>query len=157
VLRRVNQELPDELRRRQVYGDVGKRFFASRVLAAQEGRRIRVPEELREWCEAVTEEHVGALRAAGYHVEGTLEDLRCRPESFTDAEKKPAEHEIAAAAVTALTRILTLRSQAVLRRGGGSAGAGRAGRLRNRLPSALVSRLARGGARTHDWHDDGEP
>jgi hypothetical protein len=49
LLRRVNEQLPDELRRRQVYGDVGKRFFSSQVLATQQGRRIRVPGELREW------------------------------------------------------------------------------------------------------------
>jgi hypothetical protein len=154
VLRRVNRELPDELRRRQVYGDVGKRFFASRVLAAQEGRRIRVPEELREWCESVTDDHIEKLSGAGYSVEGTLEDLRCRPESFSDTEAKPAEREIAAAAVSALVRILGLRAESVLRRRARQAGPDG---VRGRITSRLRALAGRGGNRSSDWADDDEP
>lgn len=130
LLRRVNRELPEEVRRRQVFGDVGKRFFASQVLADQDGRRIRVPEEHREWCESVSTEQIQALTMGGYHVEGTLEDLRCRPESFSDSETKPSDGEVAAAAVSALARVLTLRGEAVRRR-----------RARARTPSGLRSRL----------------
>jgi hypothetical protein len=116
LLRRVNEQLPDELRRRQVYGDVGKRFFSSQVLATQQGRRIRVPGELREWCRAVAGEQIRDLAAAGYRVEGTLEDLRCPEAAFADDEAEPAEREVAAVAVAALVRILTLRASALQRR-----------------------------------------
>lgn len=116
VLRRVNAELPEELHRRVVYGDLGKRFFAAQVLGAQTPRKILVPTEFREWCERVAEQQVADLGAAGYQVEGTLEDLRCAPGAFSDEERRPPEREVAAAAVSALARMLTLRAAAEGRR-----------------------------------------
>ena len=109
VLRRVNRELPDEVLRRQVYGGVGKRFFVGEVLGDQTSRKIRVPERLRPWCEEVSSRQVAALQAAGYHVEGTLEDLRCADTAFTDQDEKPREGEVATAAVSALARMLAMR------------------------------------------------
>lgn len=111
VLRRVNAELPDDLRRRQIYGEIGKGFLASRVLARQDTRRILVPEEFREWCVSVADAQVEALAAAGYDVVGTLEDLRCRDTAFTESDAYPTEDEVAAAAVRALAQILTLRAE----------------------------------------------
>ena len=100
LLRQVNLGLPDDLRRRQVYGDVGKRWFASEVLAAQEGAKILVPERLRPWCEEVADAQVAALAEAGYHVEGSLDDLRCRDSAFAaDADADPSEAELSSAAV----------------------------------------------------------
>ena len=111
VLRRVNAELPDELRRRQVYGGVGKRFLASEVLGPQQGHRILVPSELREWCERVADEQVAALEAAGYDVVGDLADLRCTDGAFGGiAAEEPTDAEVAAAAVTALATILQRRA-----------------------------------------------
>ncbi|MFC6287519.1 hypothetical protein ACFP3Q_12500 [Nocardioides sp. GCM10027113] len=145
VLRRVNKELPDELRRRQVYGDVGKRFFSSQVLSAQDGRRIRVPAEFREWCERVADEQVATLGAAGYRVEGTLEDLRCLPSAFSDDEARPGEAEVAAAAVSALVRILTMRAEDQRRRRGRHGHADGTGQTR--LPARLWDRVRRRPAR----------
>ena len=116
VLRRVNADLPDELRRRQVYGDIGKRFLASQVLAGQHTRRIRVPQEFREWCLGVSEAHVAALAEAGYAVVGDLDDLRCLESAFSDEEVDPTEGEVAAAAVAALVQVMTLRGTVVRRR-----------------------------------------
>jgi hypothetical protein len=110
VLRRVNRELPDNLLRRQVYGGIGKRFFHGEVLSRQTPRKIRVPGSLRSWCEEVSGRQVAVLRAAGYHVEGTLEDLRCPDTAFTDAAEEPSEGEVAKSAVTALARILVIRA-----------------------------------------------
>ena len=110
VLRRVNAELPEEMRRRQVYGDHGKRFLSSRVLTAQGGRRIVVPNDYREWCEEVTSEHIASLTAAGYAVSGDLEDLRSADAAFGEDER-PADGEVAKAAVAALARVLVLRAQ----------------------------------------------
>lgn len=142
LLRRVNEQLPDELRRRQVYGDVGKRFFSSQVLSAQRGQRIRVPGALREWCEAVADEQIRDLAAAGYQVEGTLEDLRCPAAAFVEDEAEPREREVAAAAVEALVRILTLRATALRRRRSGASGeSGVTARVRR-----LLRRPARDGA-----------
>ena len=47
VLRRVNAGLDPRLRRRQVYGDVGKRYFAVQVLGRQERRKTQVPGAVR--------------------------------------------------------------------------------------------------------------
>lgn len=110
VLRRVNRQLPDEVLRRQVYGGVGKRFFAGEVLSEQASRKILVPKQLRPWCEAVSSRQVAALQAAGYHVEGTLGDLHCPDSAFTDEADEPREREVASAAVAALARILTMRA-----------------------------------------------
>jgi hypothetical protein len=109
VLRRVNRELPDDVLRRQVYGGIGKRFFVGEVLGDQTSRSIRVPDRLRPWCEEVSNRQVAALQAAGYHVEGTLEDLRCADTAFTDKVEKPREAEVATAAVSALARMLAMR------------------------------------------------
>ncbi len=117
LLRRVNGELSDDHRRRQVYGDVGKRFFASQVLGAQRGDPILVPDELREWCLTVAEEQSAALRDAGYDVVGSLEDLRCFETAFSpEGGTDPAEADVSRAAVEALGTVLTLRSDAVQRR-----------------------------------------
>jgi hypothetical protein len=146
LLRRVNGELSDEHRRRQVYGDVGKRFFASQVLGRQRGTRILVPDDVRAWCLAVAEEQVTALEAAGYDVVGSLEDLRCFESAFDAGDPAPDEAEVAAAAVAALGTVLTQRAEATLRR---RSAAGRARGLRGRL-----KRLAGGGRTTDDTPDD---
>ena len=110
VLRRVNQQLPEELRRRNAYGDVGKRFFAVSVLGQQEGRSFGVPRAYGGWCEEVAAGQVDALSGAGYRVEGSLDDLRCPAGAFADAGG-PAEEEVSAAAVTALAAILRSRME----------------------------------------------
>lgn len=124
LLRRVNAELSDEHRRRQVYGDVGKRYFASQVLGEQRGDRILVPGEVRAWCTEVADQQVAALAEAGYHVVGDLEELRCTEASFEPGDPSVGEEEVAAAAVAALGTVLTRRSESVLRRRRTPRGAG---------------------------------
>lgn len=137
VLRRVNAGLSQDARRRQVYGDVGKRFFAAQVLAGQEGRRIRVPEALRDWCTAVTEAQVGAIRDAGYDVVGDLADLRCPDDAFSAAERRPAEREVADVAVASLTTMLEQRAEATRRRRRRSRQRSARGGLRQRVRRIL--------------------
>jgi hypothetical protein len=120
VLRRVNAELGDGIRGSHVYGDVVKRSFGRRVLAPQAGaRKIRVPADLRPWCDAVTERQVAELAAAGYHVEGSLEDLRCGDTAFADDVAEPSEDEVARSSVSALAAILTARGEAAAQRRSG--------------------------------------
>lgn len=111
LLRRVNAGLPDDVRRRQVYGDVGKRYLASRVLGSQQGRRIVVPEERRAWVERVAEEQVTALGGAGYDVVGSLEDLRPDAAAFSADELPPTPEDVADAAIVALTTVVELRGR----------------------------------------------
>jgi len=143
VLRRVNDGLPPELRRRQVYGDMGKRFFASRVLADQDTTRILVPQELRDWCHRVAAEQVGVLSSAEYRIEGDLADLRCRDEAFAEQDQVPTEAEVAAAAVNSLVRILALRGEATQRRPERTASV--------RVVRARVRRLLGRGAEAGPW------
>ncbi len=112
VLRRVNAELPEEVHRRYVYGDVVKRSFGAQVLGAQEKQRILVPDGFRSWCVEVADRQVVELEKGGYVVEGSLEDLRCSDAAFADAGIKPSERDVAAASVTALATILAKQGTA---------------------------------------------
>ena len=117
-----------------MYGDVGKRWFAKTVLAGQESQRILVPERLRPWCEKVADAQVAALEEAGYHVEGSLDDLRCRDSAFgPDADATPSEAELSAAAVAALVQVVAQRSTARRRSGAAATGRGVVGRVRRAL------------------------
>ena len=153
LLRRVNSQLPAEVRRRQVYGNVGKRFFAAKVLAVQEPSRIRVPAEFRPWCDEVADRQSKTIEESGYAVTGQLADLRCPDEAFSDEDARPNQRDVAAAAVQALARILALRAQAERRRLGRpgapgavpSGGPGGEGRRSLRVRAGRLLRSIRGG------------
>jgi hypothetical protein len=149
LLRRVNRELPAEIRPRQVYGAVGKRFFAAQILAAQKPSTIRVPAEFRAWCDEVTNRQIKTIDSAGYVVTGPLEDLRCPDAAFSEEDDPATQREVATAAVAALARVLTLRGQAVRRRAGeaGASGPGSAGRRSLRSRAGRLVRRMRGGTR----------
>jgi hypothetical protein len=136
VLRRVNAELPEEVHRRYVYSDVVKRSFASRVLGVQQGVRILVPESYRAWCEEVTARQAAALRAAGYDVVGTLDDLACADRYFATEQQSARQRDVASASISALAALLTERGTAVAERRTGAIRVGpasRLGRLKARL------------------------
>jgi hypothetical protein len=118
LLRRVNSELPAELRPRQVYGNIGKRFFAAQVLAAQEPSPILVPAEFRAWCDEVADRQIKTIDSAGYGVTGQLEDLRCPDAAFSEEDDSATHREVESAAVEALVRILALRAETGRRRAG---------------------------------------
>ena len=144
VLRRVNAGLPEEAHRRYIYAEVVKRGFARGVLGAQEREKVLVPAELRPWCDAVTERQTAEIAAAGYRVEGSLDDLGCLDSAFVDELRSPSEGEVAAASVAALTSMLAARaSEEAARRTGRivvdgtpARPPGLVGRLRRRLAGA---------------------
>ena len=109
VLRRVNAALPERYRQRQLYGDVGKRFFATGVLGGQEGERALVPAEHEDWCREYAESVVTGVRERGLHVVGDLADLLPDPASFARGDQAVAEAEVAAAATAALATVLEQR------------------------------------------------
>lgn len=82
LLRRVNRSLPPGMRRRDVYGPVGKRYLAGRVLRAQEGVPPRLHTSYRDWCVGVAERYAEAVRSGGYHVVGDLAELAPADDSF---------------------------------------------------------------------------
>jgi hypothetical protein len=140
LLRRVNAELPPERRRRQVYGDVGKRYFSQRVLGGQRSGRARLPQRLEPWCAELAERMVERLASGGYEVVGDLDDLRPRPDSFEPDDRPVSDADVAAAAVTALTAMLDQRMARVQRR------RRRRAASRSRRPGAAMLRRIRHGA-----------
>ena len=107
VLRRVNAGIPDALKRRDVYGDIGKRGFSVKVLGDAAGRRILLPESERVWCEELSREYVAFVREGGYHVVGDVEDLLPDDSAFAPDEQEVTEAQVAAVAVSALTTMVT--------------------------------------------------
>jgi len=107
LLRRVNQGIEPALLRRDIYGTVGKRYFAIRVLGDEDGDKITLPVELEPWCRSVAEEQVAALRAGGYRVVGDLADLLPVASSFSDRSVEPTDAELVPAATRALSQLLS--------------------------------------------------
>ncbi len=107
LLRRVNQGIDPALIRRDIYGTVGKRYFAIQVLGDEEGNKITLPLELEPWCRSVAEEQVAALRAGGYRVVGDLADLLPVASSFSDRSVEPTDAELVPAATRALSQLLS--------------------------------------------------
>lgn len=116
VLRRVNAGIPDELKRRDVYGDVGKRGFSVKVLGGEEGRRILLPRSEAAWCQELSEAYVEHVRSGGYTVVGDLEDLLPREESFAHDEQEVSEEQVAEVALSALTTMVSRQLETHMRR-----------------------------------------
>lgn len=106
VLRRVNEGIDPELRRRDVYGAVGKRHFAGTVLDREAGHKVRMPVEHEEWCRGVMERHLAFLREGGFRVVGDLADLEPRSDSFSAEDPTPTEAEVAEVSTRALSDLL---------------------------------------------------
>ncbi len=106
VLRRVNAELAPTHRKRDVYGDVGKRYLSTRILAQQPGDRIQVPESFRAWLQATSRRHIDYLAAQGFEVVGDLEDLYPDDRSFAGTSTEPSASEVADVAAKALATVI---------------------------------------------------
>ena len=107
VMRRVNAHLDDSHRRRDVYGDIGKRYLAVQVLGDGGGERVRMPRELQPWCAEVSRRYVDHIAAGGYQVVGDLDDLVPTDSDFVDVVAEPTEAAVADAASAALAAVLT--------------------------------------------------
>lgn len=140
VLREVNRLLPEEVRRRDVYGDVVKRYFAVSVLGGAQGTPIRLPADRRRWCTSIAERHIAAVRDGGYRVVGDLDELLPVPAAFAEDAGRPDDARVAAVAAEAIAAMLTDRAaeRVRARTDGRPATGGASGRLR-----ALLARLRR--------------
>ena len=107
VLRRVNEKLPSEFIRRDVYGDVGKRFFAGRILGQDGGRRSRCRAAWRSGaarCPPDTSSSSPRRASTSWATSPTW----CRPHSsFSDDGATATEAEVADAATDAIALMLT--------------------------------------------------
>ncbi len=106
VMRRVNRGLPDELRRRDVFGQVGKRFLSVEILGGLPGRSILVPAAYEDWCRGLSQAYVDHVRAGGFDVAGDLEDLLPASSAFAEGHQQPSDAEVAEAAIAALTEVV---------------------------------------------------
>lgn len=109
LLRRVNGALDHSRWRRDLYGDVGKRLFAIRVLGEGGGEPLRTPRRLEQWCLDVAADQVRRLRAGGYDIVGDLDDLVPSGYPFADADLTVSETALNDAAVRALAMLLQQR------------------------------------------------
>jgi hypothetical protein len=136
VLRRVNAVLPPEFKRRDVYGDLGKRFFAVKILGGDTGTPIRLPDSLRAWCEEISREHVAHIRDGGYRVVGDLDDLIPHESAFApEGARRTPNAVVAETATQAIADLLVDRMH--------EREAQRAQRRVETDQSPAVSRLAR--------------
>ena len=106
VLRRVNEQLAPTHRKRDVYGDVGKRYLSTQILAQQDGDRIQIPESHREWIQGVSRRHIDHLAAQGVDIVGDLADLYPGPEDFSTGTTQPSESAINDVATKALAIVI---------------------------------------------------
>lgn len=110
VLRRVNAQLSPAHRHRDVYGDVGKRFLAVRILGARPGRRILVPTADEPWVRSVSHDVADHLREGGYDVVGDPDDLLPVAAAFADPETgRATEEEVSAETTRALAAVIADR------------------------------------------------
>lgn len=106
VLRRVNARLSPDFKRRDVYGDLGKRYFAVQVLGDDQGTRIRLPRERHPWVTAISETHREFLASGGFPVVGDLDELLPREQDFAEDDFRVSEKQVADIATRALTDML---------------------------------------------------
>ena len=106
LLRRVNEALAPELRRRDVHGAVGKRYFAGQILRQQQGEPARLHVRHRPWCDELAHGFVEELRTGGYRVVGDLAELIPADASYTDQAEPFDDTAVATAATDALAAML---------------------------------------------------
>lgn len=105
VLSLVNGHLDKVNRRRNVYGEVGKRYFAVKVLGAQPGERILVPEKYRDWVHEVSRRHVRRIEAGDFPVVGDLQDLVSVDATFARGSL-PSDADLVDVSTIALAQML---------------------------------------------------
>ena len=111
LLSRVNGHLSKVDRRRDVYGDIGKRYFAVKVLGAQRGDRILVPARHRKWVREVSAKYVDRIAAGEFQVIGDLSDLSPVNEVFARGSAPPSDAEVLDVAALALAQMLGERME----------------------------------------------
>ena len=116
LLGRVNAQLQPWQKRRQIYGNVGKRYFAIKLLGQQPGPRALVPDSAEEFCRDYAARTVARLREGGYDVVGDLGDLEPRASAFGPVSPPTPVEEVNDAAVAAIVAMLGERTDRLARR-----------------------------------------
>jgi hypothetical protein len=110
VLRRLNRRLKGELAWPE-HERLLKRFLTRNVLTRQDSVRARIPADDRAWVLARSHHLVEGLRARGYDVVGSLDELVPDFSGEPDADPRPELDTVLDTAVEALAVLLTGRAR----------------------------------------------
>jgi hypothetical protein len=116
VMRLVNRGVPEELKRRDAFGQVGKRFLSVEILGAMDGEPIKVPAAYAGWCREVSRGYVEFVREGGYDVVGDVEDLMPDDSAFVEGGQQVSDAELADVALRALTAVVNRQLAAEIER-----------------------------------------
>jgi hypothetical protein len=109
LVRRINERVNNGVLKNEDYRLFVRELLVHRSLSLRTGSaRLLLPPDVRSWAVRLSESWIGELDRRGYHVEGSLEDLRPDPEArvpFTDPDR-PEERDVSDAAVHAVVTLL---------------------------------------------------
>ena len=108
LVRRINARVNGGVLANHHYRELVRELLAHRALSARRGStRLALPPEVRQWAVDLSETWIKALDSRGYHVVGTLEDLRPDADAapFVDPDH-PDEEQVADAAMHAIVTLL---------------------------------------------------
>lgn len=109
-VREVNERVNDGVLANEHYREFVRELLTHRTLAHRQGMdRLLLPPEDRAWAAALSEEWATELAGRGYHVVGSLDDLRADPEDpapFVDPDQAGPEQleDVALESVVTLLR-----------------------------------------------------
>jgi hypothetical protein len=108
LVRRINSRVNRGVLRNEDYRELVRELLAHRTLSLRtDSPRLGLPADVRAWAVDLSERWVETLAAGGYHVTGTLEELRPDRTAapFTDPDH-PDESDVADAALQAVVTLL---------------------------------------------------
>ncbi|MDX6302778.1 MAG: hypothetical protein QOF53_3992 [Nocardioidaceae bacterium] len=109
LVRRINERVNNGVLRNEDYRLFVRELLVHRSLSLRTGSaRLLLPPDVRSWAVRLSESWIEELHRRGYHVEGSLEELRPDPDGrapFTDPDR-PEERDVSDAAVHAVVTLL---------------------------------------------------
>lgn len=114
VLRRLNRQLPKDVRESPQYDHLIRVLLAEGRLSQRTSGKIEIPPEMGPWVEEETGRWIDWVEASGIDVVGDLDDLRARPSTspqWIDPDKPYPRRELAAAidALALMTEVASRR------------------------------------------------
>ena len=108
LVRRINEQVNEGVLANHHYRALVRELLAHRTLSARTGSpRLALPDDVRAWAVGVSESWISVLAERGYHVVGSLDELRPDPSGppFLDPDA-PDEAQVADAALESVVTLL---------------------------------------------------
>jgi len=108
LVRRINERVNNGVLKNEDYRLLVRELLVHRTLSLRTSSpRLRLPPDVRAWAADLSESWIEALAERGYHIEGSLEELRPDASAgpFVDPDQ-PEEADVADAGVHAVVRLL---------------------------------------------------